>query len=72
MGSVPAGSYHLGFDAKWEDASQPAEIELTVRQGVAHFFPLVLAVLALAAWPFATGLFQLVFEARRWQESNTN
>jgi hypothetical protein len=72
LSAVPAGRYHLELTAEWQDPKQPVEFELRLTQGVAHLLPLVLTFLILGAVPFLVGLYNIYFEARRWQNSNTS
>jgi hypothetical protein len=70
LGSVPRGEYRLSYDLSWQTPTQPAEAEVRVRQGVPHGGRFVFVLLVLAAVPAGLGLYQLVWEARRWKDSN--
>ncbi len=67
--SVPTGAYTLHFDATWKDPQQ-AQIELRVEQGVPHPFKLLMTLMLLGSVPLAIAVYQLVFESRRWRDSN--
>jgi hypothetical protein len=69
LNSVHAGSYSLHFDATWKDP-QKAAMELRVEQGIPHPFKLLMTLLILGAVPLVIAVYQLIFEARRWSESN--
>jgi hypothetical protein len=68
--SVPAGRYTLRLEPQWEAGRQPPSYELGVRSRVPRFFHLLLAGLALLAWPLGLAWSKLRFEARRWSESD--
>jgi hypothetical protein len=70
MSAVPRGEYELKFTAAWQNPQSPVEMEVRIEQGVAHPWPLMMALLLLGALPAAVALYQLYFTARRWQDSN--
>jgi hypothetical protein len=70
LSSVPAGRYHARFDVQWQDPKQSMDVEVRMAQGVAHLAPLVVVLLAIGAGPFLVGIYQLIWEARRWQNSS--
>ncbi len=67
--SVPTGAYTLHFDAAWKDPGQ-AQMELRVEQGIPHPFKLLMTLLILGVVPLVTAIYQLIFESRRWRDSN--
>jgi hypothetical protein len=69
LSSVPAGKYTMHFDATWKDPGK-AEMELRVEQGVPHPFKLLMTITLLGAVPLAIAVYQLIFESRRWRDSN--
>ncbi|HZY85439.1 MAG TPA: DUF4178 domain-containing protein [Gemmataceae bacterium] len=70
LSALPAGSYALHLDFRWETAQAEADAAVRVQQGVAHPLPFFLALLPLAAVPFVVGLYHFYFETRRWHDSN--
>jgi hypothetical protein len=70
LSALPAGRYQLRFDLSWQQPTQPAGAEVRFRQGVAHAAPLVVVILGLGAAPLVLALYQLLWESRRWHDSN--
>jgi Zn finger protein HypA/HybF involved in hydrogenase expression len=69
MSGVPAGKYTLQFELAWQNPQTPVEATLRIEQGVPHPFRLMITLLLLGSVPLATALYQLYFEAKRWQDS---
>jgi predicted RNA-binding Zn-ribbon protein involved in translation (DUF1610 family) len=70
LSSVPAGKYALQFDVSWQNPKSAAAVEVSVEQGAPHPSKLMLVFLLLGSVPLATAIYQLVWESRRWQDSN--
>jgi hypothetical protein len=70
IGAVPAGRYRLRFDLSWQQPTQPAGAEVRLRQGVPHAMPLAVMLLGLGMVPLVLALYQLIWESRRWRDSN--
>lgn len=70
LSAVPAGKYTLRYDLAARNPAVATAAEVRIDQGLAHPFPLVVAVLVLGAVPVCVGLYQLWFQSRRWADSN--
>ena len=70
LAAVPAGQYTLHFEAAWQEPQTPAAMEVRIEQGVPHPFKMMVTLLLIGAAPLATALYQLVWESRRWRDSN--
>jgi hypothetical protein len=69
-GALPPGRYTVILDFVWDDPDRWTSASLLIESGVAHPSPVVYTLLILAAGPFLVGLYQLVWEQRRWAESS--
>ncbi|MBY0233202.1 MAG: DUF4178 domain-containing protein, partial [Gemmataceae bacterium] len=72
LSALPAGDYVLTLEFTWQTPEQPSSATLLVRSGVPHPSPIVYTLLFLAIPPFLVGIWQLVWESRRWADSNAN
>ncbi len=72
LSAVPAGEYSLGLELTPGNSAVKTSAEVRIEQGVAHPFPFLVTLGLLGGVPILTALYQLWFEARRWQESNTS
>ncbi len=70
VADVPAGRYTLRLAPSWELGKQPAGYEVTVRSRVPRLYQLILAWLALLAYPVWVSWRHYRFEFRRWAESD--
>jgi hypothetical protein len=70
LSSVPAGTYRLSFDLSWQTPTQPTGAHVRLVQGVPHAAPCACIFLLLGTVPLFIALYQLVWEARRWSDSN--
>jgi hypothetical protein len=70
LSAMPGGRYTLQLTFGWEKPEQPTRVNLRIRQGVAHLSPLVIVLLLLAVVPVCVGIYELIWESRRWGESN--
>lgn len=71
LSALPAGKYTLSLTFYRQDPDTPAATVFRIRQGVAHFSPVMVTLLILAVVPFLVGLYQMVWESQRWADSNT-
>jgi hypothetical protein len=69
VSGLPAGKYTLRLEAAWEKWQQPMSINLKVEQNVTRGVNLFVALFLLVLMPLAVGIWQIVFESRRWAES---
>ena len=72
LSSVPAGKYALQFDVAWQNSQTPATLDVRVEQGAPHPIKIMVVLLMLGCAPLATAVYQLVWESRRWQDSNVS
>jgi hypothetical protein len=70
VAAVPAGRYVMRLGPQWEAGRVPPSFDLRVRSRVPRLYQLVLALLALMAWPLIVGWRSWRFEAQRWSESD--
>jgi DNA-directed RNA polymerase subunit RPC12/RpoP len=70
LNAVPPGRYALRLDARWQNPRENYTAIVRVQQGVFHPSPLVIALLLIGLGPLLVGLYQILFEARRWLNSN--
>jgi hypothetical protein len=66
------GTYVLRLEAQWEQGKTPPNLHLEVREGVFRWLYFLLALIAIAVPPLFSVIWQLQFEAQRWQESAYN
>jgi len=70
VGAVPSGQYVLRLQPQWEAGQAPSSYTVTLRSGVPRMYQVLLALLALLAWPLLLLWSKLRFEAARWSESD--
>lgn len=70
VSSLPAGKYTLRLEAQWEHWEQPMPVVITVEQGTTRGLNLILALIAISIIPIFVGIWQIIFESRRWSESS--
>jgi uncharacterized protein DUF4178 len=69
--AVEPGRYTLRLEPQWGDAATPPSgYQVTVRNRVPRFTHLLLAALALLAWPLLRVWRYFRFETERWSESD--
>lgn len=73
LSAPEAGIYILGLDVRWgRSESQPVTFTLTVRQGVARPWHLILTMFALSVIPLIVAILHYRFEQQRWSDSAYN
>jgi ssDNA-binding Zn-finger/Zn-ribbon topoisomerase 1 len=70
ISALPAGTYVLGLDVRWEKFQQPATLTVRVEQGVPNALHLFVALLAISIFPIIMLLYHYSFEKRRWEDSD--
>jgi hypothetical protein len=70
LSAQPAGTYSLKLEVEREKAEVTGPLTVRVEQGVSRFRNWVLVLLALLAVPVGVGVFHLMFEVKRWQNSD--
>lgn len=70
IGSVPSGHYRLRLAPQWEGAQRPIDYDVRIRRAVPRFYQVGLAAFALLVWPIAALWRRILFEARRWNQSD--
>jgi hypothetical protein len=70
LASVPPGRYVLRLAPSWQPGQAPSGYDVTVRSRVPRLYQLLLAALAVAAWPIALAWKRFRFEMQRWSESD--
>jgi hypothetical protein len=70
VASVPPGRYVIRLGPQWEAGRVPPSFDVRVRSRVPRFYQLLLALLALLAWPLIVGWRSWRFESARWSESD--
>lgn len=70
VSALPAGTYVLGLEVRWEKWQQPASVNIKVEQGSPRVLHLVLAMVALSIFPLLVLLRHWGFEGRRWADSD--
>jgi hypothetical protein len=73
LSAPEAGTYLLGLDVRWDrQESQPATFILTVRQGIARPWHLIVTLLSLSVIPLIVAIRHFNFERKRWSDSVYN
>lgn len=72
LSALPAGEYDVPLTFSWRGGNTDGYADLTVESGVAHPSPVVATLLLLGLFPFGVAMYQLVWERRRWADSNVN
>lgn len=70
VSALPAGTYVLGLEVRWERLQQPATLSIKVEQGSPRVLHLILAMVALSVFPLIILLYHWGFEKRRWEDSD--
>jgi hypothetical protein len=70
VGHLPPGRYVLRLAPQWEAGKMPSGYDFAVRSRVPRFHYVLLAALALLAWPLRMAWRALRFEMQRWAESD--
>lgn len=70
LSAQPAGTYILGFEARWEKFQQPMAVTIRVEQGVFNGGYIVLVLILLSLFPIVMLIYHWRFEARRWADSD--
>jgi hypothetical protein len=70
LGAPSAGRYALRLEAQWPSNHPAPTLHASLRQGEFRWLHLVVALGALALLPLLVGLSRVVFEKRRWAESD--
>jgi hypothetical protein len=69
LGRIPPGRYVMRLAPQWP-GKPPDKYELTVRSRVPRFYQVVLASLAILAWPVFLAWRSFRFEMERWAMSD--
>lgn len=67
---VSPGRYVLRLAPQWEPNRSPGTYEVVARSRVPRFYQLLLALLAIGAWPLVVLMRKVSFESQRWAESD--
>lgn len=70
LSALPAGTYTLGLEARWEKWQQPATVTIKIEQGVPRALHLIIALIAISIFPAIIALYHYSFEKRRWEDSD--
>lgn len=72
VGRVPAGEYTLRIDPQWGSTggTVPRSYEIKIRSRVPRLYQLMLALVAIFAWPLVATARHSSFESARWAESD--
>jgi hypothetical protein len=70
LSAQPAGTYILGFEARWEKFQQPMAVTVRVEQGVFNGGYIVLILFLLSLFPIVMLIYHWRFEAKRWADSD--
>jgi hypothetical protein len=70
LGAPSAGRYALRLEAQWPSNHPAPTLHASLRQGEFRWLHLVVALGALALLPLLVGLSRVLFEKRRWAESD--
>jgi hypothetical protein len=70
LSAMPAGTYILGLDIRWEKIQQPMTVTVKVEQGVMNGGYVLLALLLLTVPPFLVMIYHFSFSAKRWKDSD--
>lgn len=70
LSALPAGSYILGLEARWEKFQQPMAVTVRVEQGVFNGGYIVLVLVLLSLFPIVMLIYHWRFEVRRWEDSD--
>jgi Domain of unknown function (DUF4178) len=66
----PAGTYILGFEARWEKFQQPMAVTIRVEQGVFNGGYIVLVLFLLSLFPIVMLIYHWRFSVKRWADSD--
>ena len=70
LSAQPAGTYILGFEARWEKFQQPVAVTIRVEQGVFNGGYIVLVLILLSLFPIVMLIYHWRFEVKRWADSD--
>jgi hypothetical protein len=69
---VPGGEYHIEVQVLMESSKPPTAVHLRVMRGVLPYTNIFLFFLFLLILPVVTRIRSLLFERKRWAESDHN
>jgi Zn finger protein HypA/HybF involved in hydrogenase expression len=69
MSSLPGGKYTIRVEGTWQNFQQPMPVEIKVEQNVSRGVNFCCAFVVLALLPVFGLIRKLLFESRRWRES---
>jgi hypothetical protein len=70
LSSLPAGKYTLALEVSGEVKGPPLSLNVRVDQAVPRLLYWLLTLAALSALPLGVAVYHVIFESRRWQDSN--
>src|SRR5262249_60854023 len=70
LSSVPAGSYALRLEGQWSRWTSPAQIEVTVSQGILRVRDIAIVLGAIVAGGLLFAVLPAWFASRRWAHSS--
>lgn len=70
ISSITPGTYVLRTETHWPSGTPRPESRIQLRLGVARFVHFVLVILGLLALPVGLGIYKLIFEGKRWEQSS--
>ncbi|HKP12249.1 MAG TPA: DUF4178 domain-containing protein, partial [Blastocatellia bacterium] len=70
LSAQPAGTYILGFEARWEKFQQPMAVTIRVEQGVFNGGYVVIVLVLLSLFPIVMLIYHWRFEVKRWEDSD--
>jgi hypothetical protein len=70
ISSVAGGTYLLRLEAQWEKWQEPNMLGVRIEQGVPRLTHLFIALGVVSIIPLIIAIYQLVFESRRWEDSD--
>jgi hypothetical protein len=70
LSAQSAGTYILGFEARWEKFQQPMAVTIRVEQGVFNGGYIVIVLILLSLFPIVMLIYHWRFEVRRWEDSD--
>ena len=70
LSAQPAGTYTLGFEARWEKFQQPMSVTIRVEQGVFNGGYLILIIVFVSLFPIVMLIYHWRYEYKRWEDSD--
>ena len=70
LSAQPGGKYLLYFECIGEKPNMPANVRITIEQGVARFLPWFLTLVALSLIPLVLLGYHIYFRQKRWENSS--